>query len=779
MPSTSLSRRYLSLGISYYKFGEYDEALGSSRQALSIFQKLDDRQLEAASLSMIGFIYEELRDDSQALDSLEQALPVFWELDDRQLEARFLSIEVEGPSLFRIGFIYDKLGRHCEAIDSFQKALGNLWSSRWSSRLLSFFSPGGEGIDFLKQTLSILRKHGDHQLQASFLLFLKVGISPAWFGLGLGDSRSSRHFDLLRLQQALAIYQEYGTREYEADCLSMIGFSYKELGEQSKAVDSLKRALDIFRELGNCPSESEADFMILFIYRRQSEAESLFHLGDVYYSLEDYPKALDCFQQALSIAREGVDRQYRQRYRTTYPRRVDEAQSLFKIGFTYAALKDYRKALDFLQQTLPIFRDWESRRDEGLDFCRQGEARSLNNIGRSYMALKEYLNALDSLQQALAIYQELGLRESEDCELEADSRFRIGINYYNLGEYSKALDSFRQALLNLHFFLSLDGKAIDLLQQALSIFQEIDQETGARELKAESLYRIGINYYNLGEYDKALDSLQQALPIFRELGDRQCETESLSMISFIYEELREYRKAIDSFQQALPIFRELGDRELEAESLYKIGINYYNLEEYSKALDSLQQALPIYPDAIDAFQQALPIFRELGRHKNKYKYDKACGLEATNPISNRSFEAITLKQIGIVYADLRRYRKALDFFRQALEIYQEVKDCVREHGDRQLEAESLFDLGDIYCSLEDYPKALNSFQQALLIFRELGDRQLEVASLFRIGLGYKELGEKGKALDSLRQALAICQEIGDQEAEAEVLKEINDLEGHL
>src|ERR1035438_917059 len=68
----------------------------------------------------------------------------------------------------------------------------------------------------------------------------------------------------------------------------------------------------------------------------------------------------------------------------------------------------------------------------------------------------------------------------------------------------------------------------------------------------------------LGEKQKALVYLGQALALFRAVGDLSGEAAALNDIGRVYLDLGEKQKALDQYGQALPLFRAVGDRHGEA-----------------------------------------------------------------------------------------------------------------------------------------------------------------------------------------------------------------------
>ena len=64
----------------------------------------------------------------------------------------------------------------------------------------------------------------------------------------------------------------------------------------------------------------------------------------------------------------------------------------------------------------------------------------------------------------------------------------------------------------------------------------------------------------MGEKQKALDYLNQAITLWRAVGDRMGQATTLDNIGQVYSDLGEKQKAMDYYNQALPLERAVGDR---------------------------------------------------------------------------------------------------------------------------------------------------------------------------------------------------------------------------
>jgi len=223
-----------------------------------------------------------------------------------------------------------------------------------------------------------------------------------------------------------------------------------------------------------------------------------------------------------------------------------------------------------------------------------------------------------------------------------------------------------------------------------SVPQHLAQADG-RKAEADRLLQQGIQQSQVSQFREALQSWEQALAIYREIGDRQGEGNALGNLGIAYSDLGQYPQAIDLYEQSLAIAREIGDRGGEGNTLGNLGLAYFSLGEYQQA--------------IDLYEQRLAIAREIG---------------------DRRGEGNALGNLGLAYSDLGQYQPAIDLYEQALVI-------LREIGDRRGEGNTLGNLGNAYANLGQYPQAIDLYEQVLVITREIGDRGGEGITLGNLG----------------------------------------------
>jgi CHAT domain-containing protein/uncharacterized protein HemY len=309
-------------------------------------------------------------------------------------------------------------------------------------------------------------------------------------------------------------------------------------------------------------------------------------------------------------------------------------------------------------------------------------------------------------------------------------------------------------------------EALQSWEQALAIYREIGDLTS----QAKSLNNLGNAYNSLSEYGKAIAYFQQALPIYKDAGDLTRQGKTLNNLGNAYFFLSEYSRAITYYQQALSISKNTGDLTGQASALGSLGNAYNFLSEYGKAIAYFQQALPIFKDADDLIGQANTLMNLGIVHDSLSEYSKAItyyqqALPIFKDTGNRTGQVNVLGSLGNAYNSLRNYSKALSYFQQAVSL-------TIDTGDLNNQASVLMNLGNTYLSLSEYGKAIAHYQQSLLIFKDTGDRNGQANAFGGLGNAYSSLSKHAQAIAYYQKALPVFKDTGDRDGQRKLLNNI-------
>ncbi|MCC3494623.1 MAG: CHAT domain-containing protein [Microcoleus sp. PH2017_25_DOB_D_A] len=319
------------------------------------------------------------------------------------------------------------------------------------------------------------------------------------------------------------------------------------------------------------------------------------------------------------------------------------------------------------------------------------------------------------------------------------------------------------------YSISQFREALQSCEQALTIYREI----GDREGEAGSLGNLGLVYNSLRQYDKAIAFYEQSLEIKREIRDRQGEANSLDNLGLAYKSLGQYHRAIAFYEQSLQIEREIGNRRGESASLGNLGNVYRLLSQYQKSIEFQEQSLDIDLEIGNRDGEANSLnnlglaYNSLGQYHRAIEFYEE-SLDIDLEIGNRQGEANSFNNLGFAYESLGEYYKAIEFYEKSLEIKHEI-------GDSKGEAASICNLGLVYYSLGNTHKAIKLIEQSLKISRQIGSRQWESNSLASLGLAYASLGQLQRAIEFHQQSLEIEREIGSRHGEAVNLSNLGDI----
>lgn len=214
---------------------------------------------------------------------------------------------------------------------------------------------------------------------------------------------------------------------------------------------------------------------------------------------------------------------------------------------------------------------------------------------------------------------------------------------------------------------------IHWLEAALATARRLDR----RQIESIVLGNLGLAYYDLGEYQRAVEYHEHHLKIARKVGDRGGEGRALGNLGIAYSDLGEHRRATEYHEQQLQIAREIGDRQGEGHAIGNLGLAAYSLGEYRQAIE--------YCD------QHLQIARQMG---------------------DRRGEGQTLGNLANVYDALGEYQRAIEHYEQRLRIADEI-------GDRRGEANALWNSSTTLDAQGDRAHAIMRAEAALEIYEAI------------------------------------------------------------
>lgn len=392
---------------------------------------------------------------------------------------------------------------------------------------------------------------------------------------------------------------------------------------------------------------------------------------------------------------------------------IEEARTLYAMGFTYIELGDRDKALERTTDALAIARAAGDDRLLGRVLDSVGEVH--NNFGDKKAAMPYY-------EEALSLMRATGDRAAEGKTLS-----NLGVAYSLTGDKRKALQ---------------------LFDDAKRILREVQDGYAL----AEVCGNMGVTYDNLGEYQLALENHRYELGLRREMGDRTGEGVTQNNIGSAYSGLAAYQKALDAYLAALEINRSNDHRWNMAINLNNIGWVYANLGDRPRALTSYQQSLQLSRAIKDRRRIAVALNNIANIYTDTGNYRKAIALHSEalalrRATSDPDGEAASLTNLGEAYAKIGETEKAREHFERALAI-------LRVTLNRHKLVRTLRNLGTLRRKAREYDCAWAYLDEALGISREIHDRNGEASVLAELARVDYDRGDLVSAHQLVEQSLA-------------------------
>lgn len=440
----------------------------------------------------------------------------------------------------------------------------------------------------------------------------------------------------------------------------------------------------------------------------------------------------------------------------------------------------------------------------------QGGRRALSRLGQRAAQVGEPERARVLLQQQL----DLG-PDAADTEDEVDAAIVLGDLLHRDGDTDGALELFQRAsgsAAKLAYAKGLSEalvREIDLSRGRVSDQQLISlQERALDAAQATGDAALGthllIDLAELKARDQdlvgAVEHLEEALKLTRQLGDMETENQALEMLSIAERQLGRSDSAItrdadrvrigaqtkaptaardaiehgtqllelhrtdearEVFAQALEIAEERDDAALVQRAHGGMGVALTQLNRPSEALDHLATALEMARQQEENKHEAqwlAAIGEALWHYDQPREASKALqqGIAVARKAGESGIEAGILMLLGDIFGARREFAEARAAFETALERFADIDDI-------ESQIAALSSLGALAVEARRTDSAMHYYQHALRLAEESRDQAAAVRLYGRMSRVAQRVGESQAAVDALEQAVALAEDLDDTE----------------
>ncbi len=268
--------------------------------------------------------------------------------------------------------------------------------------------------------------------------------------------------------------------------------------------------------------------------------------------------------------------------------------------------------------------------------------------GKLFFAQTDYHRAIAPTLQAAKLAQQNNLAEKL-----AQANKLLGVFYYFLGEYAQALNYYQ---LSLQYYQNL-SETVDLAEQALA-----DNAISRANLHNN----IALVYSSTGNSTLALESYQQAEPLYQAYGDDMDKIDIRYNIAALHINLKRFDIAINMLKEVIVKRNELADEHGVASARADLGVAYKDSGQYELAKQHVMNALNYFQQRGDKFNTASQ-----------------------------------LHNISEVFNELQQADLAIDYAKQAIELSKEISHQRAYAGALQSLAKAYFYQGELQLALEN------------------------------------------------------------------------------
>ena len=467
----------------------------------------------------------------------------------------------------------------------------------------------------------------------------------------------------------------------------------------------------------------------------------------------EYEKSLSCYHECLKQRRAVGEKK----------NEVSIAKTLHEMGIILLLKGEKEKSQECFDESLEIM-------ERQVCLPQLVNAEAVTRLNALKDALKEYIEGhVDKHPiEAAEILSSLGsLLELAERTEEAILCNEIAIKFMEeaLGPDHLIIATVKHRMGAIRFKLGEYDRSVGRLREALHVRRT---KLGDKHILTEdTLKMLARAYAAAGDTEMALFYFKEIMSTKKDRtinkSDKDGEADLLLRLGKLHLEQHEYSEALTCLKDSLKLQRQtrtLMDEQKLGDTLQCMGSSLLELRQFQEARVTLLSALKILERRRDDGSEMLNTTYLLGRVNEDEKsfdkalawFDKSLGIWATMEVHDQKMKARITLRVGMVKFGLKEYEEALTSVKDAQNI------LAQELGTSHYEyCGCLHTLGRILFAMKKISEAKECFQAALQIRQqhskpndaELGE------SLFRLGACLYELQLDHEAQSCLGEALRI------------------------
>eukprot|EP00930_Biecheleria_cincta_P026749 TRINITY_DN18811_c0_g2_i1.p1 TRINITY_DN18811_c0_g2~~TRINITY_DN18811_c0_g2_i1.p1 ORF type:complete len:1386 (+),score=330.47 TRINITY_DN18811_c0_g2_i1:236-4159(+) len=677
--------------------GQTEQVLEAGTKALEKFRSAGDIAAQAAVLKILASAHLSNKAPSAARAAARQALQILQDIGDTDGEKEALQLVVSS------------------------ELMGSDSGSAMQTAKLAVERFKSEG-DRRNEALALQTVAKTHIVKQEFLRAARVAKDAQAILSELGDIDAE--IDMLRTavdahlarpekdgkedamhtaMEAMSHFQRTDNLKGQALTLSILAKIYLAIQDPESAVNIVRDAVAMFRELGDRRGETNV-------------VSSIINADLIPTALEKSDLALRAVKAALAVCDQAEDKR-------------GQAVMLKTTFRILLAREKPERALQAADEAIKVFREVEDR---------LGEAEMLRLMAHVLLNREEHRRALVAAQSAASLFRETGDRAGEMSSLQLAMDVHAA-----RGDHALAIEASGE-LLSVCRSLNDPGSEATLLHRMCEVYLE----QGGKE-----------------NAEMVASTAKQAHSLARAAGDLGAETSALSALAKSHLAANRPKEAIEVAREAVRCANDSGDRQSQIVGLQayadvsaKLGHAFDAIEasaevmEYARLEGNVLQETAALTTLVESRLANAEPSEALRVAKETHDRSKRLG--------NIRAEAASLQAVASVCLHIRAPAEAITALDAAQEHYKKLKD-------RKREATVLGMAVKAHLLTGDGKEALRAAKEARGMFREVRDKKGEAEVLKAAAQVHSSKGDYNDALDAAKSMASIYEELGDVRASAD------------